>query len=122
MKKITKLSSFAVIALTLCATVIFGCRCTPKSSDPLAGFRIDALYTPNSNKAIEDDYKDYIQKLPPDEKKYARVNGYYIDNAGEHAVVVEVDLNGTAWYHALFYDKNNKRTKVTKYVGYHYMS
>jgi hypothetical protein len=31
-------------------------------------------------------------------------------------------LNGTAWNHVLIYDKDNKRVKVIKYVGYHYRS
>lgn len=122
MKNIIKHLSYIAIALALCATAILGCRCSTAKSDPLAGFYVDALHGPDSNKTIADDYKKYIQTLSPEERKYTGSITFYGNKADEHAVLIEVDLNGTAWYHALFYDKNNKRIKVIKYVGYHYMS
>jgi hypothetical protein len=64
---------------------------------------------------IEKDYSDYIQKLPPDEKNSSQVNGYFNDGAGQHAVQIEVALNGTWWRHILIYDKDNKRIKAIKY-------
>jgi len=122
MKKITKWLSFVVISLALCVTVIFGCRCSTSKSGPLTGFRWCSLGELDANKTITADYKDYIQTLSPEEKKYIGGTDFFKDDTGQHVVRIEVDLNGTAWYHALFYDTNNKRIKVIKYVGYHYMS
>lgn len=120
MKTIIKWSSFVAIALALCTTFIFGCSL--KSPDPLARFYRADEADLNKNKVITHDYKDYIQELSSDEKKYIGGTNFFKDDKGQQAVRIEVDLNGTAWYHALFYDKANKRTKVIKYVGYHYMS
>jgi hypothetical protein len=122
-KSIVKYSKRVTIVLALCAAVVSGSRCSiSKAPDPLAGFYVDALHGPDSNNTIATDYKTYIQKLSPEEKKYVGPITLYTNKNSEHVVVVEVDLNGTAWYHALFYDKNDKRIKVIKYVGYHYMS
>ena len=91
--------------------------------DPLVGFHIAALYTPDSNKAITEDYKDYIQKLPPEEKKFAFLYNVFEDGTGQHAVKIEVDVNGTdRWFHILIYDKDNKRIRVIKYYNGRYQS
>ena len=118
------INRFALVFLMLMAMLLLGFGCNPSkpTPDPLADFHVGDFRTLEANKSITDDYKSYIQKLPPEDIKYARMSGYYEDGMGQHAVVIEVDLNGTAWNHVLFYDKNNKRTKVIKYVGYHYMS
>ena len=61
-----------LILLASLATLIWAAGCAaPKSPpDPLAGFYPDALYTPDTNKTITADYKDYIQALSPDEQKF----------------------------------------------------
>jgi hypothetical protein len=100
----------------------FGCSSSKPTTDPLVGWQKDFSPVGPGDKVIEKDFQDYIQKLPSDERPYAHQFGYYKDGKGQHAVLIEVDLNGTAWNHVLFYDKDNKRTKVIKYVGWHYMS
>ena len=90
---------------------------------PLAGFHYSSLGNLDSNKAITDDYKSYIQKLSPGEKKYMGPIQFFEDGTGQHAVRIETDINGTdCWYHILFYDKENKRTKVIKYYNGRYQS
>jgi hypothetical protein len=69
----------------------------------------------DSNKAISDDYHDYISKLSPEERKYVGPLQFFEDGAGQHAVEIEIALNGTWWFHVLIYDKNNQRVKVIKY-------
>src|ERR1019366_5234874 len=104
--------------------VISGCSCSaPKlTPDPLAGFHFSSLGNLDSNKAITDDYKDYVQKLSPEEKKYMGPHEFFEDATGQHAIRMETDINGDqAWYHILIYDKDNKRIKVIKYYRGKYM-
>jgi len=49
-------------------------------------------------------------------------NNHINDGAGQHAVQIEVALNGKWWRHILVYDKNNKRIKTIKYSPGHYRS
>jgi hypothetical protein len=106
---------FALILLSAAIFGIAGCA-TP---NPLVGWRIEFKKV---DPAVEKDAEDYIRKLPPAEKKYAGWGFYYKDGTGQHAMVIEVDLNGTAWNHVLVYDKDDKRIKVVKYVAFHYRS
>jgi hypothetical protein len=117
--KITRFTFCFLLAVFLGG---FGCSSSRPTPDPLTGFHVSDLKNLHSNKAITDDYQDYIQKLSPEERKYTGPISFFEDGTGQHAVVIEVALNGTVWNHVLFYDKDNKRTKVMKYVGYHYMS
>ena len=116
--------SYLGLIAALCAMLISGCSCSaPKSTpDPLAGFHPANLYNPDSHKAITDDYKDYISKLPPIEKKYASVDNYFEDGTGQHVVQIVIPLNGTFWEHDLFYDKDDKRIKVIKRITGSYQS
>ena len=126
MKKILKNAFNKLTMIFLMALAMFvmglGCNIFKPMPDPLAGFHVVDLQHLDDNKTITADYNDYIQKLPRNEKKYARVNGYYGDDTGQHAVRIEIDLNGTAWFHDLIYDKSNTRIKSTKHIGYHYAS
>ncbi|HTA95228.1 MAG TPA: hypothetical protein VK769_03815 [Verrucomicrobiae bacterium] len=125
MKKMIKYSNSFGFVMGLCLMVIFGCSCSaPKPTpDPLAGFHQDVFFTPDTNKAITDDYKSYIQTLSPEEQKFATVDEFFADGTGQHAVRIETDINGDqAWYHILIYDKDNKRIKVIKYYRGKYMS
>jgi hypothetical protein len=65
-------------------------------NDPVAGFRIAPLYEPNSHKAIEDDCKDYIRKLSPEERDQAG-RQYFEDGTGQHAIMLTIGLNGKNW-------------------------
>lgn len=84
---------------------------------------MDYLYNPDAHKTITDDYKDYIQKLSPEEKKDVGTIFFYKDDTGQRAVRIEINLNGMdCWYHILFYDKDNKRIKTVKYFYGRYQS
>lgn len=97
-----------------------GCAGLGHHPDPLAGWKVDFHYPPNQT--IVNDYQDYIQKLPPGEKKYLGPSEYFEDGTGQHAVRISVLLNGTEWAHILIYDKDNKRIRVIKYAAGRYMS
>jgi hypothetical protein len=108
--------------LALSISVIFGCTCAaPKPiPDPLAGWSFDFNHEPDQT--IVRDYQDYIQKLSSDERTSSRVSQYLKDGKGQHAIVIEIALNGTWWKHVLIYDKDNKRVKVIKYRNGGYRS
>jgi hypothetical protein len=73
-------------------------------------------------KAIETDSQDFIQRLPPKERPYASWGHYYKDGTGQHAIEIQIALDGTDWVYVLIYDKDNKRVKVYKYVAGNYRS
>ena len=108
----------------LLAALLGGCGgCQTKTPDPLAGWKV--LFSRDYekfDKAITDDYQDYIQKLPPKERNGVGPISYFEDGTGQHAVRIEIAINGTDWAHVLIYDKNNKRIKVIKFVSGHYRS
>ena len=115
MEKIIIYSNYFGIVLALCMMVLSGCSCSTTKQDPLAGFHWSSLGNLYSNKTISDDYKDYIQKLSPEERKYTGPIFFYEDGAGQHAVQIEVLVGGKdSWDHYMFYDKNNKRIKAEK--------
>jgi hypothetical protein len=63
------------------------------------------------------DYNAYIEKLPKAERPGVSNVKYYVDDTGRNAVAVLVNVGDTQWTHLLVYDKQNKRTGVTKYVS-----
>jgi hypothetical protein len=99
----------------------FGCASKP-TPDPLAGFYRADEADMDKNQVITDDYKGYIQKLSPEERKYAGPIFYFEDGTGQHAVRITIGLNGTVWRHVLIYDKDNKRIKTIKYASGDYHS
>jgi hypothetical protein len=103
------------------ATLVWtvGCSGLVHHPDPLAGWNV---YFHEPNQTITSDYKDYIQKLSPEENKYAGMIQYFEDGTGGIAIKIEIPLNGTAWEHILIYDKESKRIKVIKYLSGHYRS
>jgi hypothetical protein len=121
------INNLAPIFLVLMSMFVLGFGCNTSNTsdtskpipDPLAGWKMD-FGQPDST--ITKDYQDYIQKLPSEEKRSARANGYYENGTGQHAVQIEVALNGTWWNHVLIYDKTNKRIKVIKYSPGKYRS
>jgi hypothetical protein len=72
--------------------------------------------------AIVADYQDYIQKLPPEERRHATYDNDFEDGSGQHAILITVGLNGTNWRHVLIYDKAGKRIKAVKYISGHSQS
>ena len=65
--------------------------------------------------AVVTDYNAYIEKLPPAERPGVADVKYYVDGAGRSAVAVLVHVGDTQWTHLLVYDKQNKRTAITKF-------
>ena len=57
-----------------------------------------------------DDCLKYQQKLTPEEKKNSGVSEWLKDDTGQHAFVIEVDLDGTSWNHVLIYGKDKTVT------------
>jgi hypothetical protein len=124
MKNIIKYSNCFGFGLALCMMVISGCSCSaPKPTpDPLAGFHMADLQHLDDNKMITADYKAYIQTLSSEEQKRAGPILYFEDGTGQHAVDIEIGINGTSWKHVLIYDKDNKRVKAVKYSSGSYRS
>jgi len=117
--KITRLIFCISLAVFVCG---FGCTSSKPAPDPLAGFHFSDLVNFQNNKAISDDFHAYINNLPPELRNGVGPMQFYEDGTGQHAVMVEIALDGTDWAHVLIYDKDNKRVKVYKYVAGHYRS
>ena len=119
---ITRFTFCILLVASVCWT---GCERFASHSNPLegGGWRFCFSQDPKFlGQAIVADYQDYIQKLPPGEKKYASYYHDYEDGAGQHAVTIGVNIDGTEWTHVLIYDKDNKRIKAAKYISGHYRS
>jgi hypothetical protein len=104
----------------LLAAFVWIAGCATKTIDPLAGWEGD--FNEQPNQVIVNDYQNYIQKLPLEERKYAGVSDWLKDGTGQHAIVITIGLNGTWWRHVLIYDKDNKRIKTRKYSSGGYRS
>jgi hypothetical protein len=126
MKTLIKYSikHFGLVFLVLSAVVIWsaGCAGIVHDPDPLAGWHFySRVKVP---KAITDDYQDYIQQLPPEERNYVGDISFFEDGAGQHAVSIQIYAHDKPayWRYALIYDKENRRIKVIKYDYSRYMS
>jgi hypothetical protein len=72
------------------------------------------------DKAIKDDYKNYLQKHEP----FYFVNGpafsdgptFYEDGTGQHAVRIEVGSNGSYTVYIFIYDDHNVRKKIMRFA------
>jgi hypothetical protein len=103
--------------------LVIGCATTKPQANPLEGWKLCwSQDLGKLDKAIQDAYHDYIQKLPAEERKHAGPLLLFEDGMGQHAISTEFALNGTDWSHVLIYDNENKRVKVIKYVSGHYRS
>jgi hypothetical protein len=93
-----------------------------RHSNPIEGWQ--EIYIGRPDKAIEDDYRDYINKLPPKKRESATSIHSFEDGTGQHAVSIRVWLDGmwdgTEWVYVLIYDRNDKRVKVIKYLDGYY--
>ncbi len=95
-----------------------GCVSPTPVLDPLAGWKV--LLSHDSqllDKAIYEDYQGYIQKLPLGDRKFSAVAlvNMFKDATGQHAVKIEIPVDGIIWEHVLIYDNGNKRTNLIKY-------
>jgi hypothetical protein len=96
-----------------------GCVST---SDPLKDWTFrpfpgweEPPYGHNTNhldKAIIDDYQDFIAKNKLE--IWSPITGFFEDGTGQHAVKIETYKNHTSWYYILIYNKENKRINVIK--------
>jgi len=124
MKTTIRYINYLGFVLALCTTVVFGCRCSSPNPapDPLAGWQ--KAYKEEPNKAIVNDYQDYIQHLSIEERNNLGPSpaSYFEDGTGQHAIKIKIGLNGTVWEHVLIYDKNDKRIKAVKYSKGGYQS
>jgi hypothetical protein len=114
------INQLGLVFLIMMSLFIWGCGCNTSKPvpDPLAGWQKD--YTPDpSDQIIEKDYKDYIQTLSPEEKKYIGPYSatFFKDGTGQRAVLIRIGINGTDWWHILTYNKDNKRIKTIKYAA-----
>jgi hypothetical protein len=122
------------LAFLICIILAFGSGCSsnkPPVPDPLAGWKsdggwdwlmdnppthpgvLDVLSQPSPfDKAIVDDYKNYIKKQKGN--LIENIN-FFEDGTGQHAVKIQIDLDRTYWEHILIYNKDNVRTKVIKF-------
>ena len=115
--KTTRFTLTILFAALICLT---GCVST---KDPVAGWKV--LLSRDYEKldpAITNDYKDYIEKLSAEDRKYAGPIWFFADGTGQHAVKIEIEYDGNIWEHVLIYDKDNKRNRVVKYFGGRYQS
>jgi len=103
------------------AGLLAGCSSIP-TPDPLTGFHFSSLGNLHSNKAITDDYQDYIQKLPKSDRSFVAHVEFFEDGTGQHAVQISQGVNGTWWIHDLIYDKDNRRIKAVTYKSGGYRS
>jgi|SRR6516162_9829643 hypothetical protein len=72
------------------------------------------------DKAIQDDYRDYVSSLTSNELMWMGPRGLSEDGSGQHAITIHVAWWGTDWAHVLVYDKDNKRIRTVRYVAGHY--
>lgn len=110
------------LILTILFVFEVGCNTPKPTPNPLEGFHFSSLNNLHSNKAIMDDYQAYIQKLPPEEGKYAGPIEYFEDGTGQHAVQITIGINSKVWRHVLIYGEDDKRIKTVKYVSGDYHS
>lgn len=117
------INKLALVVLMLMSTFILGCGCNTSkpTPDPLAGFHSASK---KLDQSIINDYQNYIQNLSSEEKQNLGPYpaSFFEDGTGQHAVRIEIGINGTSWEHVLIYDKNNKRIKTIKYSTGHYAS
>src|SRR5438445_654139 len=80
------------------------------------GWKMDWSQDPDKfDKAIKDDYQDYIHKLSPKEGQYMGSVRFFEDGTGKYAVQIEIYFHG--WFanytraHFLIYGRDQTRRK-----------
>jgi hypothetical protein len=112
---------FALLFLVVfIALLVAGCAAPKPTPDPLAGWQ--KAYKEEPSQAIVKDYQDYIHTLSPEEQKYVGSIFFYEDAMGQHAIRIEIGLNGIWWEHVLIYDKADRRIRTIKYANGGYRS
>lgn len=116
------IKSICVVFIVLSAALFWETGCATRTPNPLAGWQFSRLDNFDSIPEIAEDYHSYINNLPRKERTNIGPIQFFEDNTGQHAVRMEIALNGTDWAYVLIYNKENKRVKVIKYVAGHYSS
>jgi hypothetical protein len=102
-----------------------GCA-TKLTPDTLTGWNggVTAYEGNPYGKTIGNDYLNYVQGLPPEERKYVKDYNvrFFEDGTGRHAVKISIPIDGVWWEHVLIYNKENERVKTLKYKGGGYQS
>ena len=119
-----------IISLFLAACVcVSGCSTVPgypagsasPGTNPVAGWGLcRSQDTRKLEKAIQDDYRNYLSNLTQNERMWMGSVRLSEDGSGQHAVTISVAWYGTWWNHVLVYDKDNKRIRTIRYVAGHY--
>ena len=100
-----------------------GCAMWGSRPDPLEGWRMCRSQDPRDlDRAISDDYQDYVRHLPSRERNYVGPIELFEDGTGQHAVKIEIALNGTWLEHLLIYNSQNERVRAITYKHGHYAS
>jgi hypothetical protein len=81
------------------------------ATDPLAGWKESGDLPADT---VVTDYNEYIEALPAAERPGVANVKYYTDDTGRTGVLVIVFVNREPWNHFLVYDKDQRRTGVTK--------
>ena len=107
----------------LLATFFLAVGCATRTPDPLAGWHMCFSQDPNKlGGVIVADYQDYISRLRPKERERVGIITTFEDGTGQHAVKIEIGINGNWWQHVLIYNKDNKRIKAMRYTSGGYQS
>jgi hypothetical protein len=86
-----------------------------QAPDPLAGWHGGSL--DDIPPQVSADYKEYINKLPAEERDLVGSVFFYGDDAGHLAIQFEIAKHGTLKEHILIYDSAYKRIKIVRYNG-----
>jgi hypothetical protein len=115
--------SLWLIFVVLALAVLGASGCATSNQNPLEAWKI--LFAKDYERldpAIREDYQSYIANLPRGEQNGVGPIAFFEDGTGQHAVKIEIASRGTDWAHVLFYDKNDKRIKVIKFIAGRYAS
>jgi hypothetical protein len=122
---VKKQQTYSTYSLACCCVALLllicmpGCALYRQPPDPLAEWHV---YLGGIPPQITDDYQEYINELPKRERQLVNAETFYKDDTGRFAVKIEIPVSGTWKDHILIYDSANKRVKVIRYNGGHYMS
>ena len=124
MKELKRVLNRFVIPLTLIGLMcLTGCAGLAHRGDPLEGWKMCWSQDPQKlDKQIRDDYQSYIDRLPHRQRKYVVGIDLFEDGKGQHAVKIEIPLNGAWLEHLLIYNSQNQRVRAITYKHGHYAS
>src|SRR6266581_5773779 len=104
----------ASVCVTGCSTVPpYPTGSASPGANPIAGWAACRSQDLGKlDKAIQDDYRDYVSTLSHNERIWMGPVGLSEDGSGQHAVTIPIAWWGTWWNHVLVYDKDNRRVKA----------